>query len=298
MTLQQFNRIVEIRTKIISMGTFISGSLYALVVTGSWSWTRFLLMWLSVLFIDMGTTGFNSYYDYIRGTDNADYNLERDKVLVHEGVPPILALLISLALFAAAGILGLVLAISTSIYLIPVGALCMLVGYTYTGGPYPISRTPFGELFAGGFLGSVLFMISFYVQSLSISMEIFLASIPFLLLIALILTVNNTCDRVADSAAGRRTLSIIFSGRVIRALMLLMIIIAYLLPFIYSAVGLYPAASIIFMIPAALLSLFTYRAMVRQGFSLETKGLSMGGVSKIFLLYTLAFSLAMITALL
>ncbi|HLW21854.1 MAG TPA: prenyltransferase, partial [Sphaerochaetaceae bacterium] len=88
MTLTQFNRIVEIRTKIISMGTFLSGSIYAGAVTGLWSWDRFLVMLFAVLFVDMGTTGFNSYFDFVSGTDRAELNFERDKVLVHEGVAP------------------------------------------------------------------------------------------------------------------------------------------------------------------------------------------------------------------
>jgi len=67
-----------------------------------------------------------------------------------------------------AGILGLILGYLTSFYLVLIGSFCMGVGFIYTGGPYPISRTPLGELFAGGFLGTVLFLISFYVQSLSV----------------------------------------------------------------------------------------------------------------------------------
>ncbi|MGE0075943.1 MAG: prenyltransferase, partial [Sphaerochaetaceae bacterium] len=80
MTITQFNRIVEIRTKIISMGTFLSASLFAAVATGTWSWPRFVVMAFAVLLVDMGTTGFNSYFDFTSGTDKAEYNHERDKV--------------------------------------------------------------------------------------------------------------------------------------------------------------------------------------------------------------------------
>ena len=275
----QFNRIVEIRTKIISMGTFLSGSLFALATTQSWSWPRFLVMLLAVLFVDMGTTGFNSYFDFINGTDRAQYNLEKDKVLVHEGVSPSLALLISVTLFILAAILGLLLAHWTSYWLIPIGGVSMMVGFLYTGGPYPISRTPFGELFAGGFLGSLLFVLSYYVQTLTFKWSAIVVSLPLLLLIGEILMVNNSCDRIADEIAGRRTLAILLGEQksviASRSILLGALLIQLLLPLL----GLIPMVTLPFTIGGALLALPIWIKMEKRGFSLETKGISMGGIS-------------------
>lgn len=294
MTLTQFNRIVEIRTKVISMGTFLCGSLYAAFDTGTWSWVRFWTMAFAVLFVDMGTTGFNSYFDYVSGTDNKQYNLERDKVLVHEGVAPHVALFISFSLFAAAGVLGLVLAWMTSWYLIPVGGICMIVGFLYTGGPLPISRTPFGELFAGGFLGTVLFTISYFVQAMQVNARAMVVSLPLLLLIGMILSVNNTCDRIADKVAGRKTLSIILPFAVVRMLMRAMVIVSFALAIAFGATGMIPEATVPFMAILFIPAWKTYREMETRGFTLETKGPSMGSVSLIFLWYCLAFTLGMI----
>jgi 1,4-dihydroxy-2-naphthoate octaprenyltransferase len=298
MTITQFNRIVEIRTKIISMGTFTAGVLYAAANEGVFSLERFLLMAAAVLFVDMGTTGFNSYFDFIHGTDTKEYNLERDKVLVHDGVEARTALLISLTLFGLAGVIGIILAYMTSFYLLVAGAVSMAVGFLYTGGPLPISRTPLGELFAGGFLGSVLFIITYYVLSLKLRSELFIASIPFLLLIALILTVNNTCDIKADKAAGRKTLSILITKRRAVPLMRTMIITSYLTVALFSLTGIYPVFTLGWAIPAFLFSMKVFNQMEKQGFSLETKGVSMGGVSKIYLVFVASFSLGMATYLL
>ncbi|WP_422478509.1 prenyltransferase [Pleomorphochaeta sp. DL1XJH-081] len=297
MTITQFNRIVEIRTKIISMGTFLCGSLYAAMVTGEWSWSRFLVMAFAVLFVDMGTTGFNSYFDFTSGTDKAELNFERDKVLVHEGVDPQLALLISLALFGAAAVLGLILAWWTSFYLIVVGGICMGVGFVYTGGPYPISRTPFGELFAGGFLGTVLFGISYYVQSLSVDWHSIIVSLPLLILIGMILTVNNTCDREADTVAGRKTLSIVLSERTIGNLMRSMVLVSFFFPMALAMVNFLPMVTIPCMLIAFIPAWKTLLHMEKRGFSLKTKGPSMGSVSQIFLFYCVAFLASMVGAL-
>ena len=37
----------------------------------------------------------------------------------------------------------------------------MAIGYLYTGGPIPISWTPFGELFSGLFMGMIIIVLSF-----------------------------------------------------------------------------------------------------------------------------------------
>jgi 1,4-dihydroxy-2-naphthoate octaprenyltransferase len=290
----QFNRIVEIRTKIISMGTFLTGSLFALATTQSWSWPRFLVMLLAVLFVDMGTTGFNSYFDFINGTDSAQYNLERDKVLVHEGVNPTFALIISVTLFVLAAILGLLLAHWTSYWIIPIGGVSMVVGYLYTGGPYPISRTPFGELFAGGFLGSLLFVLSYYIQALTFKWSAIVVSLPLLLLIGEILMVNNSCDRIADKIAGRRTLAILLGEQksviASRSILLVALLVQLLLPLL----GLIPMITLPFTMGGALLALPIWVKMEKRGFSLETKGISMGGISKIYLIHCLFFGVALL----
>ena len=109
-----------------------------------------------------------------------------------------------------------------------------MVGFLYTGGPYPISRTPFGELFAGGFLGSLLFVLSYYVQTLTFKWSAIVVSLPLLLLIGEILMVNNSCDRIADEIAGRRTLAILLGEQksviASRSILLGALLIQLLLP--------------------------------------------------------------------
>ncbi len=294
MTITQFNRIVEIRTKVISMGTFLAGSLYALTVTDTFSLPRFIVMLFAVLCVDMGTTGFNSYFDYMSGTDTASLNYERDKVLVHEGVSPHLALLISVSLFFIAALLGLLLAYWTSYTLIIVGALSMGVGYLYTGGPFPISRTPLGELFAGGFLGTILFMISFYVQSLQVTLEAAIVSLPFLMLIAMILTINNSCDKEADIKAGRKTLTICLPPSMNTLLLGGEFYGAYLLTIIMSFTSLIPTPLAFTTALALIPSHLNYKKMREDGFSLKTKGSSMKRVSSLFLLYIASFCLGLL----
>lgn len=297
MTLTQFNSIIEIRTKIISMGTFITGSIYALTL-GNWSWQTFIIMGSAVLCVDMATTGFNSYYDYLNGTDNRTYNQERDKVLVHDGVSPQTALSVSLALSAAAAVLGIILAYRTSWLLIPAGGICMIAGYAYTGGPWPISRTPLGDLAAGGFLGTALFMISVAVMTGEVTLDALAASLPLFCMIALILMVNNTCDIEGDTAAGRKTLEILIGKKRSIHLMGALGLGAYASAFALSLAGIYPFPVVPLLVLSLAFSAHTALAMKSRGFTMETKGPSIRGISRIFLTLVFALSCGMLISLL
>ncbi|NHW22413.1 UbiA family prenyltransferase, partial [Escherichia coli] len=82
------------------------------------------------------------------------------------------------------------------------GAICMLVGFLYTGGPYPIAYTPFGEIMAGFFMGGIITFISFYIQAEFISSFIVYVSIPVMVLVGNLLLANSIRDLVPDKKNG------------------------------------------------------------------------------------------------
>ena len=85
----------------------------------------------------------------------------------------------------------------------------MAVGYLYTGGPFPISWTPFGELFSGVFMGMFIIVIAFFYSNWQYSKLCNLLSVPIVITIGLINMANNIRDRVKDKASGRKTLPIL-----------------------------------------------------------------------------------------
>lgn len=303
MTFRDFFAVVELRTKIVSVSSFALGTLYAAWADGVFSPLRAALMLAATLAVDMGTTAWNSYFDYIRGTDDARFNREDDKVLVRGGVSPGAALFASAGLFALAVPLGLVLSALAGWWVAAAGAVCMAAGFLYNAGPLPISHTPFGELFAGGFLGTALFLISRGVQTVpaaagGLAAEgAILASLPSLLFIASILTVNNTCDIDGDREAGRRTLSIIAGRAAGEALVYLLgfSACALLLVLAYSGEAPLPAAPAGLLI--AVFSVREFRGMRSRGYGHATKGRNMGSILRIFTVYSLCYATAFAAAL-
>ena len=284
-----FLNIVEIRTKVVSMATFgcasLASAFFLLEQGAEFPWINWIVMLAAVLAVDMGTTGFNTYFDYVKGVDLTGFNREKDKVLVHEGVSPSLAFFTSIALFTAAIGLGFVIALRTSWLVIPSGFVCMLVGVFYSAGPRPISHTPLGEVFSGGFLGCVLFCISWFVLTGNLSLRPVVFSIPLSLLISAILTTNNNCDLESDKQAGRKTLSIII-GRKAGIILLfaecaasaaaLMLMQYY---FDFYPKGYLPLSAILIVLMGISLVF-----MGRRGFSSETKGVSMRMILRVFTL--------------
>jgi 1,4-dihydroxy-2-naphthoate polyprenyltransferase len=82
MNIRTFLSIVEIRTKIVSLSTYSLALLYALYLGARLAVPLALLTLAAALAVDMGTTAFNNYFDYLRRVDRRRYNQEKDKVII------------------------------------------------------------------------------------------------------------------------------------------------------------------------------------------------------------------------
>ncbi len=291
-TLVDVLQIVDIRTKIVSLSSLAIGTAYAAAAWQAFSPGVFTLMLLATLFVDMGTTAFNSYYDFRDGVDTADTDVERWKALVQRGVDPAFALKLAWGLFGLAGLTGLAIGALVDWRIVPVGAASMLIGLLYSGGPRPISGLPVGEAFAGGLLGLVLIAVAAYVQHPTPDPRVLWLGVPSSVLIATILSVNNACDIVGDGKAGRRTLAIVLghdgAARMIRAQAALTLVAAVAL----VPLGVLPVSALAPLALAALFGARTLAAMQRRGYSHPAKAAAMGGISVVFLVYTLALLVA------
>ena len=287
-----FFAIVELRTKVVSISTFTIALLYSISRGGTVPWHLALLTLTAALAVDMGTTAFNTYFDFLKAVDHRQENKEKDKILIHENIPAAYAFLIAAGCYGVAVILGGIITLLTSWEVALSGAFCMAVGFLYTGGPLPISRTPLGEVFAGGFLGSAFFNITVYILTGNITIAAFLVSLPPSLMIAAILAVNNACDIEGDSRAGRKTLAVLLGPRRAPWVVLIYIGAAIMVHARLGTARLLPWYSLISLGMAAVPIIMELLHMYRRGFSHGTKGESMKSISRIFLWYSLAYALA------
>ena len=126
-------------------------------------------------------------------------------------------------------IIGLYLSATITWYYIPAGFLCILISFLYSGGPKPISRTPFGEISSGIAMGFAIVLITGYAWTRDLSLALLIPAIPSTLLVGSIMLTNNIRDIRNDESHGRRTLPIVLGRE--RALSLMSI--TYLFNFIW-----------------------------------------------------------------
>lgn len=205
-------RLLRPHTLTASLVPVLVGSCYAFQREGHIHILLFLAMLIASCAIQVGTNMFNEYYDFVRGLDTKD-SVGISGTIVRDGASPQFVMGTAIGVYLLAAVLGIYICACSSWKLLLIGAFCMLIGYLYTGGPFPISSSPFGEAFAGGFLGTGVICIAFFIQTGYVDWSTVLISIPVNVLIGLILTGNNLRDRVGDMANHRMTLVILLGHK-------------------------------------------------------------------------------------
>lgn len=190
-------------------------------------WALFMAMLFASMLIQAATNMFNEYYDFARGLDNEN-SVGIGGAIVRNGVKPKTVMQLALLLYAISIVLGIYICNETTWLLAVVGAISMAIGYLYTGGPFPIAYTPFGELFSGVFMGMLIVLIAFYIQTGEITTLAILLSVPSMLLVAAIMLSNNIRDLVGDKESGRKTMAILIGRKRAIAVLLGLFIFSYL----------------------------------------------------------------------
>ena len=186
----------------------------AFVGEGQVIWWRSGAALVVALALQVATNYVNDYADGGRGTDDDRVGPLR---LVASGLAtPGEVKRAALVAFLVAGVAGGALALAVGPELFVVGALSMLAGWAYTGGPRPYGYLGLGEVFVFIFFGLVATIGSFYVQDSSVSLlAVEVAVVAGLMAVAL-LVINNLRDIPGDTQSGKRTLAVKLGDRVTR----------------------------------------------------------------------------------
>ena len=215
-----------------SIAPVLFGATYALGYEIKFSILKFILFLLACLLIQAATNLFNEYYDYKHGLDKIDSEGISGSI-VKGNLSPREVMIGALVLYALAFILGLILTFMTSLYVLLVGLVCMLAGYFYTGGKYPIAYSPFGEVVSGFFMGTIIISLSFYFQTGYVNTDIIVVSLPLFIMIGAILLANNIRDLDNDKESGRRTYAILVGRNNAIKTMAISFIVVYLLNILF-----------------------------------------------------------------
>jgi 1,4-dihydroxy-2-naphthoate polyprenyltransferase len=169
-------------------------------------WWRIFLALIVSLALQVGVNYANDYSDGVKGTDEQRVGPLR---LVGSGLAsPSSVKRAAFAALGVAAIAGLVLAASTTWWLLVVGLAAMVAAWTYTGGPKPYGYIGLGELFVFVFFGVVATIGSTYVVIEDITATSVLASVAVGVFACALLVINNLRDIPGDTVAGKKTLAV------------------------------------------------------------------------------------------
>ena len=168
----------------------------------------------------------NDYSDGVRGTDDKRVGPLR---LVGSGAKTASAVKRAAFLsFGVAAIFGLILALLTSLWLLVVGAFCILAGWFYTGGKKPYGYLGLGEVFVFVFFGLVATTGTTFVIIEKLTVTSFIASLVVGALACALLAVNNLRDIDGDTLAGKRTLAVRLGDKKARSFFISLFVLALL----------------------------------------------------------------------
>lgn len=244
-----------------------------------------LLALIVSLSLQIGVNYANDYSDGIRGTDNDRIGPSR---ITAEGLAkPVQVKSAAFISFSVAAVAGLGLAITTSWWLIGVGALCIAAAWGYTGGKNPYGYMGLGELFVFIFFGLVATVGTFYVQTDKITWQSLLAGTIVGSLACAILVINNIRDRAKDEVVGKLTLAVRLGDKRSRIVYTVLVIAPYLLT---AGFGTPWTLLTLLTLPMTISILKALRSGI-QGVELIAV---LGKTGKLQMLFSLALSLALI----
>lgn len=217
------------RTLPASIAPVLAGTGAAAAADGFVAW-KALLALLLALTLQVGVNFANDYSDGIRGTDEVRVGPAR---LVASGaVPARTVKLAAFGCFALAAVLGLVLAVTSSWWLVLVGAASIAAAWYYTGGKRPYGYSGLGEVSVFVFFGLVATIGTSFAQAGSVTWPAVFAGISVGLLACAVLMANNLRDIAGDTVARKRTVAVRLGDRRARQAYAALVTVPYVLLFL------------------------------------------------------------------
>ena len=140
------------RTLSLSVTPVLVGTAMAWAADGEVPWLAVLAALIASAFIQLGTNLHNDAADFERGSDGPD-RIGPPRVTATGLLSATTVNRGAFVCFGIAALLGLYLTYVGGWPILLIGILSIAAGWGYTGGPYPIAYTPFGEVFVVAFFG-------------------------------------------------------------------------------------------------------------------------------------------------
>ena len=206
----------------------VGGALAA--IYGPFSWFLFLLTLAGTILLHAATNLINDYYDVKSGVDTQEVATAqyRPHPLVEGKLEARHVRTATYILYALSSLIGIYLVATRGWELLWIGLIGTFASLTYTAPPLKYKYSALGEISVFLMWGPLMVAGSFFVQRQEFSLNAFWISLPFGVLVALVLLANNIRDITHDHNKNILTLAIALGQRKSILLYGTLVVVAYL----------------------------------------------------------------------
>ena len=163
-----------------------------------------------VVLMQSATNTFKDYYDFVKGTDTSEDNVEQsDAVLVYNDIDPKSALGLAIGFLVLAFALGVYAIVKAGFIPLVIALIGAAFVVLYSAGKTPVSYLPIGEVVSGVVMGGLIPLAVYQVVTNELNFVMLVVAIPTIIGVGLIMLTNNTCDIERDIHAERKTLPVV-----------------------------------------------------------------------------------------
>ena len=215
-----------------TLGVTLSGVLAACTLAwhqkGGLDWPVAIVTFLAAILIQIATNLFNDAGDYESGIDRGE-RLGPDRAVAKGWLGTRQVKQAGLGCLALAFVLGVYLVVVGGWPIVLLGLVALFCGWAYTLGPAPISHGPLGEIFVWVFFGLAAVLGTYYLQTGTLSRQIWILGHMMGAFASAVMLVNNTRDAASDVLAGKYTQAVRIGLPACRLLYAGMLAVPYLL---------------------------------------------------------------------
>lgn len=192
----------------VSVVPVLLGSALAFAYGGHFDPLVFILLMPAAILMHCVVNAYNHLFDFLRGTDGAENKDNHRYPILYYGINPIYVLLLGVGYLFLALLLSLYVVFDVGAALLVIGVIGAFVAVFYSGGPFPLSHYPLGELASGFTMGGLITFAVYFGMVGELDWIVLLFALPMILTIGLVCFVNNICD-IEKDRINRKTLPIL-----------------------------------------------------------------------------------------
>jgi 1,4-dihydroxy-2-naphthoate polyprenyltransferase len=260
---------------------------------GHFAGVRFALTLVGAVLVQIGTNLVDEYADHDRGGSQGKL-LAPYKVIALGLLSPRAVRAAAVLSFGVATGIGLYLVLVTSWALLLCCVASVLVAYGYSAGPMPLGKIGLGQPLVFIFMGLLMVMATYYVQTARLTGQSLLAALPVACLVTAILVVNDLRDIEEDRQMGKMTPVSRFGAGFGLGTFVLLIAGAYLsvLLWVVARPAVFPMLLVLLALPQA----FATTRLIRSGGSRTSLNQALRGSAELHLQFGVLLALGLVVS--